>query len=44
MDFCVSFIMSENEGHIKYVFDPPIGVIKILAGMGCEHSLILFIE
>ena len=32
--FCVSFILSENEWHIKYVFDPLIGVINIFCGGG----------
>ena len=32
--FCVSFILSENEWHIRYVFDPPMGVIKIFDGDG----------
>ena len=29
MDFCVSFILSENDCHIKYVIDPLMGVMNI---------------
>ena len=34
MDFCVSFLLSENKGHVKYIFDPLMGVINILVGWG----------
>ena len=32
--FCVSYILSENEWRIKYVFDPLMGVINIFGGDG----------
>ena len=34
LDFRVSFCLIENEGHIRYVFDPLMGVIKIFGGDG----------
>ena len=37
MDFCASFILSENECHIKYVFDPLMSVINIFVDMGCDN-------
>ena len=29
VDFCVSYLLGENELHIKYVFDPLMGAIII---------------
>ena len=42
VDFCVSFILSENEYNIKYVFGPLMGVI-FFVGIGCEICVSLII-
>ena len=34
MDFCVSFLLSENECNIECVFDPLMVVINIFGGCG----------
>ena len=34
VDFCVSYLLGDNELHIKYVFDPLMGVITIIGGDG----------
>ena len=34
LDFCVIFLLSEIEWHIKYVFNPLMDVIKIFGGVG----------
>ena len=42
--FCVGFILSDNEWHVKYVFDLPMCVINIFGWDGVWTFINLFIE